>query len=114
MSRDANVVKTKPSKGDEYGLRDRGRPKLSIVYGVIHGELYVLPRDVASDWPTFCSSCRGRYQPMRARTSGWYSAANGREKDYTMHPHRLVHAQGGLYLWGLVPAYGEPRTFAGR
>ena len=42
----------------------------------------------------------------------YYSAANGREKDYTMHPHRLVHAQGGLYLWGLVPAYGELRTFA--
>jgi proteasome accessory factor B len=23
-----------------------------------------------------------------------------------------VHAQGGLYLWGFVPAYGELRTFA--
>ena len=42
----------------------------------------------------------------------YYSAANGREKDYTVHPHRLVHAQGGLYLWALVPAYGELRTFA--
>jgi predicted DNA-binding transcriptional regulator YafY len=42
----------------------------------------------------------------------YYSQANRREKDYTVHPHRLVHAQGGLYLWALVPAYGELRTFA--
>jgi predicted DNA-binding transcriptional regulator YafY len=42
----------------------------------------------------------------------YYSAANRREKEYAVHPHRLVHAQGGLYLWGFVPAYGELRTFA--
>jgi predicted DNA-binding transcriptional regulator YafY len=42
----------------------------------------------------------------------YYSQANRREKDYTVHPHRLVHAQGGLYLWAFVPAYGELRTFA--
>jgi predicted DNA-binding transcriptional regulator YafY len=42
----------------------------------------------------------------------YFSQANNREKEYTVHPHRLVHAQGGLYLWGFVPAYGELRTFA--
>ena len=42
----------------------------------------------------------------------YYSQANNREKNYIVHPHRLVHAQGGLYLWGFVPAYGELRTFA--
>jgi hypothetical protein len=42
----------------------------------------------------------------------YYSQANRREKDYTVHPHRLVHAQGGLYLWAFVPAFGELRTFA--
>ncbi len=29
-----------------------------------------------------------------------------------MHPYRLVHAQGGLYLIAFVPAYSEVRTFA--
>jgi predicted DNA-binding transcriptional regulator YafY len=42
----------------------------------------------------------------------YHSQASGREKEYAVHPHRLVHAQGGLYLWGFVPAYGELRTFA--
>jgi predicted DNA-binding transcriptional regulator YafY len=42
----------------------------------------------------------------------YHSQASRREKDYDVHPHRLVHAQGGLYLWAFVPAYGELRTFA--
>ena len=42
----------------------------------------------------------------------YHSQASRREKDYVVHPHRLVHAQGGLYLWAFVPAYGELRTFA--
>ena len=42
----------------------------------------------------------------------YYSRENGREKEYEAHPHRLVHAQGGLYLIAFVPAYAEVRTFA--
>lgn len=40
------------------------------------------------------------------------SKESGREKEYLVHPHRLVHAQGGLYLIAFVPAYAEVRTFA--
>ena len=42
----------------------------------------------------------------------YHSQASGREKDYVVHPYRLVHAQGGLYLMAFVPAYAELRTFA--
>jgi proteasome accessory factor B len=42
----------------------------------------------------------------------YHSQASRREKDYVVHPHRLVHVQGGLYLWAFVPAYAELRTFA--
>ncbi len=42
----------------------------------------------------------------------YHSHASGREKDYVVHPYRLVHAQGGLYLIAFVPAYAELRTFA--
>ena len=42
----------------------------------------------------------------------YHSQSSRHEKDYVVHPHRLVHAQGGLYLWAFVPAYGELRTFA--
>jgi len=49
---------------------------------------------------------------VRVVAMRYFSQANSREKEYTVHPHRLVHAQGGLYLWGFVPAYGELRTFA--
>jgi predicted DNA-binding transcriptional regulator YafY len=49
---------------------------------------------------------------VRVVSMRYFSQANSREKEYTVHPHRLVHAQGGLYLWGFVPAYGELRTFA--
>jgi len=42
----------------------------------------------------------------------YHSMSSRRENNYVVHPHRLVHAQGGLYLWAFVPAYGELRTFA--
>jgi predicted DNA-binding transcriptional regulator YafY len=35
-----------------------------------------------------------------------------RLKSYTLHPYRIVHAQGGLYLVAFVPDYSEVRTFA--
>lgn len=42
----------------------------------------------------------------------YHSQGSGREKVYVVHPHLLVHAQGGLYLMAFVPAYSETRTFA--
>jgi predicted DNA-binding transcriptional regulator YafY len=42
----------------------------------------------------------------------YYSQESGREKEYLVHPYRLVQAQGGLYLIAFVPAYAELRTFA--
>jgi predicted DNA-binding transcriptional regulator YafY len=46
--------------------------------------------------------CRMRY----------YSASHQRAKDYIVHPYRLVHADGGMYLLAWVPEYSEIRTFA--
>ena len=43
------------------------------------------------------------------RYDSWSSA---KEKEYVIHPYRLAHVQGGLYLVAYVPAYGELRTFA--
>lgn len=42
----------------------------------------------------------------------YHSFSSRRDKDYLVHPHRLVYAQGGLYLIAFVPAYSELRTFA--
>jgi predicted DNA-binding transcriptional regulator YafY len=42
----------------------------------------------------------------------YHSFQSRREKLYVVHPYRLVHAQGGLYLIAFVPAYSEMRTFA--
>jgi len=42
----------------------------------------------------------------------YHSQSAGREKDYIVHPYRLVYVQGGLYLVAFVPAYAELRTFA--
>jgi len=42
----------------------------------------------------------------------YYSKSSDRTKTYLLHPYRLAHAQGGLYLLAYVPEYGEVRTFA--
>lgn len=42
----------------------------------------------------------------------YHSQSSAREKDYLVHPYRLMHAQGGLYLIAFVPVYKELRTFA--
>jgi predicted DNA-binding transcriptional regulator YafY len=48
----------------------------------------------------------------RQATMRYFSASRGAAKDYAIHPYRLVHAHGGLYLLAWVPEYGEVRTFA--
>jgi predicted DNA-binding transcriptional regulator YafY len=42
----------------------------------------------------------------------YFSASSNRSKEYTIHPYRLVHAHGGMYVLAWVPKYAEIRTFA--
>ena len=49
---------------------------------------------------------------QRVVSMQYHSLESRREKLYTVHPSRLIHAQGGLYLIAFVPAYAEVRTFA--
>lgn len=42
----------------------------------------------------------------------YHSISSAAEKDYLLHPQRLVNVDGTLYLIAHVPAYGEVRTFA--
>ncbi|HEY1302507.1 MAG TPA: transcriptional regulator [Vicinamibacterales bacterium] len=42
----------------------------------------------------------------------YHSLASQRVKDYAVDPHRVIYADGGLYLIAHVPEYGEVRTFA--
>ena len=48
----------------------------------------------------------------RQVTIAYYSKASERQKTYLVHPYRLAHAQGALYLLAYVPEYGQVRTFA--
>lgn len=49
---------------------------------------------------------------QRVASMRYFSASRGADKDYVVHPYRLVHAHGGLYMLAWVPEYGEIRTFA--
>jgi predicted DNA-binding transcriptional regulator YafY len=42
----------------------------------------------------------------------YHSFSSNREKTYALEPYRLLFGQGGLYVIGFVPEYGELRTFA--
>lgn len=42
----------------------------------------------------------------------YYSFHSQKERDYVVEPYRLAFAEGGLYLFAYVPAYGQMRTFA--
>jgi predicted DNA-binding transcriptional regulator YafY len=42
----------------------------------------------------------------------YFSASSNATKEYTIHPYRLVHAHGGMYVLAWVPTYAEIRTFA--
>jgi predicted DNA-binding transcriptional regulator YafY len=48
----------------------------------------------------------------RQTTIAYYSKASERQKTYLVHPYRLAHAQGALYLLAYVPEYSQVRTFA--
>ena len=49
---------------------------------------------------------------QRRLSMRYHSFSSNREKSYVLEPYRLVFAQNGLYVIGLVPEYGELRTFA--
>lgn len=48
----------------------------------------------------------------RRVTMRYHSFSSNREKTYMLEPYRLIFGQGGLYVIGMVPEYGELRTFA--
>jgi len=48
----------------------------------------------------------------RRVTMRYHSFSSNRAKDYLIEPHRLVLAQGTLYVLAFVPEYAELRTFA--
>ena len=48
----------------------------------------------------------------RRVTMRYHSFSSNREKTYVFEPYRLLFGQGGLYVIGMVPEYGELRTFA--
>ena len=48
----------------------------------------------------------------RRVTMRYHSFSSNREKTYVLEPYRLIFGQGGLYVIGMVPEYGELRTFA--
>lgn len=48
----------------------------------------------------------------RRASMQYHSFSSHRVKRYLIEPYRLVYNQGGLYLFGFVPEYGEMRTFA--
>ena len=49
---------------------------------------------------------------LRQASITYHSQSSDRTKVYLVHPYRLAHAQGGLYLLAYVPEYAEIRTFA--
>jgi len=49
---------------------------------------------------------------FRSARMRYHSVSSGRDKDYLIHPYRLLFAQGGMYLLAYVPEYGNVRTFA--
>jgi predicted DNA-binding transcriptional regulator YafY len=42
----------------------------------------------------------------------YYSVHSQQQKGYTIHPYRLMHFRGGLYLFAFVEEYKQIRTFA--
>jgi predicted DNA-binding transcriptional regulator YafY len=48
----------------------------------------------------------------RRVTMSYHSFSSKRTKEYLVEPHRLVYAQGGMYLIARVPEYDGLRTFA--
>ena len=49
---------------------------------------------------------------FRVTRMRYHSVSSGRDKDYVVHPYRLLFAQGGMYLLAYVPEYESVRTFA--
>ena len=49
---------------------------------------------------------------QRQATMRYHSLSSKRTKNYLFEPYRLLHFQGGFYLFAYVPEYKEMRTFA--
>ena len=42
----------------------------------------------------------------------YFSVHSQKKKEYTLHPYRLMHFRGGMYLFAYVEEYEQIRTFA--
>ena len=42
----------------------------------------------------------------------YHSFHSRKVKSYVIEPYQIYYAQGGLYVFAVVPAYGEARQFA--
>jgi predicted DNA-binding transcriptional regulator YafY len=51
----------------------------------------------------------GSAEKIRMR---YFSVRSQQSKEYKLHPYRLMHFRGGMYLFGFVEEYREIRTFA--
>ena len=49
---------------------------------------------------------------QRQATMRYHSLSSRRTKNYLVEPYRLLHFQGGFYLFAYVSEYNEMRTFA--
>jgi predicted DNA-binding transcriptional regulator YafY len=92
-------------------LTPRMRRFIDRLPGVVSAKPAGAKRQAANTYQTVASLLdailRERVVSMR-----YHSQTSRTEKDYEIHPYRLVHAQGGLYVIAFVPAYDELRTFA--
>ena len=95
----------------ERALTPRMRQFLDRLPGVLQAKAAPRKREDAKTRETIAKLLDATLHQRRARMR-YYSASSGRTKEYTIEPYRLVYADGGMYLFGFVPEYGEMRTFA--
>lgn len=79
----------------------------AVAAKAVPGTKYLSPRDRQRLAQLVDAIVRRRTVRMRYR-----SVSSGRVKDYEVEPQRVVAADGGLYLRGVVREYGAARTFA--
>jgi predicted DNA-binding transcriptional regulator YafY len=70
------------------------------------------PLRAATAAPRMVDALLGAILAHRRVRMRYHSFASQQVKDYLVEPYRVAYAQGTLYLFAFVPAYGEMRTFA--
>ena len=70
------------------------------------------PLRAATAAPRLVDALLGAILAHRRVRMRYHSFASQQVKDYVVEPYRVAYAQGTLYVFAFVPAYGEMRTFA--